>query len=52
VYITAGEWDLVLKVRGKSIEDIGMFIVDGIRRTPGIHTTRTVACFETVKDEA
>lgn len=51
VYIVSGEWDVLIKVRGKSIEAIGTLIVDQIRNTPGIAKTHTVACFEVVKDE-
>lgn len=51
VYIVSGEWDMILKVRGKTIEDIGGMIIDRIRKTPGIAKTYTVACFEVAKDE-
>ena len=51
VYVVSGEWDLLIKVRGKSIEHIGTLIVDGIRKIPGIAKTHTIACFEVVKDE-
>jgi DNA-binding Lrp family transcriptional regulator len=51
VYIISGEWDLLFKVRGKSIEDIGTLILDRIRNTPGIAKTYTMACFEVTKDE-
>ena len=51
VYIISGEWDLLIKVRGKSIEDIGSIILDRIRNTPGISKTYSMACFEVAKDE-
>jgi len=51
VYIISGEWDLLIKVRGKSIEDIGTLILDRIRNTPGIAKTFTMACFEIAKEE-
>ena len=51
VYIISGEWDLLIKVRGKSIEDIGTLILDRIRNTPGVAKTYTMACFEVAKDE-
>lgn len=51
VYIISGEWDLLIKVRGKNIEDIGMQIVEKIRKSPGIFKTHTVSCFDTVFDE-
>lgn len=51
VYIVSGEWDLLIKIRGHSIEDIGTIILDRIRNTPGIAKTYTMACFEVAKDE-
>lgn len=51
VYIISGEWDLLIKVRGKNIEDIGKTILERIRTTPGVFKTYTMACFEVAKDE-
>jgi DNA-binding Lrp family transcriptional regulator len=51
VYIVSGEWDLLVKVRGKNIEDIGNIILERIRTTPGVFKTYTMACFEVSKDE-
>jgi DNA-binding Lrp family transcriptional regulator len=51
VYIVSGEWDLLVKVRGKTIEDIGNIILERIRATPGVFKTYTMACFEVAKDE-
>jgi DNA-binding Lrp family transcriptional regulator len=51
VYIVSGEWDLLIKVRGRTIEDIGNLILDRIRGTPGVFKTYTMACFDVAKDE-
>ncbi|MBU1197186.1 Lrp/AsnC family transcriptional regulator [Candidatus Micrarchaeota archaeon] len=51
VHILAGEWDLLLKVRGSSIEDIGGLVVDRIRKMDGVGRTETIPCFTTVKEE-
>jgi Lrp/AsnC family transcriptional regulator, leucine-responsive regulatory protein len=51
VHILAGDWDMLLKVRAKSIEDIGKLVVDKLREIEGIGKTVTIACFETAKDE-
>lgn len=50
VDIISGEWDLLLKVRARTIEDVGVLIVDKIRKIPGVYKTYTMACFETVKE--
>lgn len=51
VFVVSGDWDLLLKIRGKSIEHIGTVIIDQIRKIPGIQKTHSIACFETVKDD-
>ena len=51
VHIISGEYDLLLKVRGKSLEDIGKLVVDKLRQLKGVGKTLTFACFETVKEE-
>jgi Lrp/AsnC family leucine-responsive transcriptional regulator len=51
VHIISGEYDLLLKVRGKTLEDIGVLVVDKLRQFKGVGRTLTFACFETVKEE-
>ncbi|KYK24334.1 transcriptional regulator [Thermoplasmatales archaeon SM1-50] len=51
VHIISGEYDLLLKVRGKTMEDIGTLVVDKLRQVKGVGRTLTFACFETVKEE-
>ena len=51
VHIISGEYDLLLKVRGISLGDIGKLVVDKIRNLKGVGRTLTFACFETVKIE-
>ena len=51
VYIISGEWDMLIKIRGKSIEDIGTTILDRIRGVKGVLKTYTMSCFEVVREE-
>ncbi|MEW5955883.1 MAG: Lrp/AsnC family transcriptional regulator [Candidatus Micrarchaeota archaeon] len=51
VHLISGEWDLLLKVRGKSMEELGSLVIDNLRAVPGIAKTLTIACFKTVKEE-
>ncbi len=51
VHIIAGEWDLLVKVRGRTVEDIGNFVVDELRNVEGVEKTLTNVVFETVLDE-
>lgn len=51
IHIISGEYDLLLKVRGKSLEEIGKLVVDKLRQLNGVGRTVSCACFETVKEE-
>lgn len=51
VHIISGEYDLLLKVRGTTLEEIGTLVVDRLRMLKGVNRTVTFACFETVKEE-
>lgn len=50
VHVIAGEWDMLLKVRGESLEAIGRLVVEKLREVPGVASTTTLPCFFTVKE--
>ncbi len=49
VQIISGQWDFLVKVRAASINDVGMLVIDAIRKVEGVNQTLTMAVFETVK---
>ncbi|MEM0078362.1 MAG: Lrp/AsnC family transcriptional regulator [Thermoplasmata archaeon] len=51
VHIIAGEWDLIVKVRGSSVEEIGELVVENLRNIEGVEKTMTIVVFETVLDK-
>jgi len=51
VHLISGEHDILLKVRGASMERIGDLVIDKIRQMDGVGRTLTCTCFATVKDE-
>ncbi len=51
VHIIAGEWDILAKVRGKSLGAIGSMVVDRMRGIPGVSKTLTFPVFFTTKEE-
>ncbi len=51
VHIITGEYDLLIKVRGRTMEEIGKLVVDKLRTLPGVKATHTSACFETIKED-
>ncbi|MGQ9587186.1 MAG: Lrp/AsnC family transcriptional regulator [Thermoplasmata archaeon] len=50
VHMISGEYDMILKVRGSSMEEIGKLVIDRLRDIKGVSRTLTCACFTTVKE--
>lgn len=50
VHMISGEYDMLLKVRGASMEEIGRLVIDRLREVKGVARTLTCAVFTTVKD--
>lgn len=50
VHLISGEYDMLLKVRGASMEDIGGLVVDRLREVKGVARTLTCASFSTVRE--
>jgi len=51
VDLISGEWDILLKVRGASMEQIGALVIDRLRAMKGVGKTMTCVSFATVKEE-
>ena len=49
VHIISGEYDLLVKIRGKSVEDVGDAVVDRMHAVPGVFRTLTVTSFREIK---
>ena len=41
-HIIYGEWDLILKIEAKNIEDITAFVVDKLRKVDAVKLTSTM----------
>ena len=50
VIVISGEWDIALKVRAGSVEEIGTLVVDRLRMMKGIEKTQTCVAFQTIKE--
>lgn len=51
VSVISGEWDILLKTRTSSVEEIGRMVIDTLRSMPGIQKTETCVCFQSIKEE-
>lgn len=49
VDMISGEWDIILRVRGASLEAIGAMVVDKLRTIPAIARTLTLPSFHGVE---
>ncbi|MDO8340016.1 MAG: Lrp/AsnC family transcriptional regulator [Candidatus Burarchaeum sp.] len=47
VNIISGDYDMLVKVRGASIEDIGRLVVQKVREMKGVGKATTMACYHT-----
>ncbi|MCD6235943.1 MAG: Lrp/AsnC family transcriptional regulator [Thaumarchaeota archaeon] len=50
-HLISGEWDILLKVRGSSMKEIGELVIDKIRAMHGVAKTLTCAVFYTAKED-
>ncbi len=50
VHIITGDWDVLIKVKGESVDSIGKFVIDKLRTVEGIEKTLTCMVFETLKE--
>jgi len=50
VHLISGEYDILLHIRGSSMEEIGKLVIDRLREVKGVSRSLTCACFTTVKE--
>jgi DNA-binding Lrp family transcriptional regulator len=50
VSVVSGEWDILLKIRAGSVEEIGGMVVDRLRAIRGVEKTETCVAFQTIKE--
>jgi DNA-binding Lrp family transcriptional regulator len=50
VSVISGDWDILLKVRTSSVEEIGKLVIDRLRSMKGVEETQTCASFQTIKE--
>lgn len=51
VHVVAGQWDIILKARGGSLQEIGELVVNHLRQIPGVGQTVTSGSFFVIKEE-
>jgi len=51
VHLISGEWDILVKVRGSSMKEIGELVIERIRTMDGVARTLTCTVFYTAKED-
>jgi Lrp/AsnC family leucine-responsive transcriptional regulator len=51
VHLITGEWDILLKVRGSSIKEIGDLVIDKLRGMRGVAKTLTCVAVHSAKED-
>jgi DNA-binding Lrp family transcriptional regulator len=51
VHLISGEFDLLVKIRSKSLKTIGSLVIERLRSMPWVEKTMTNTCFETILEE-
>jgi Lrp/AsnC family transcriptional regulator, leucine-responsive regulatory protein len=50
VHIITGDWDFLIKIKEKDVNEVGKFVVDKLRTVPGVSKTLTIMVFDSVKE--
>lgn len=51
VHIITGDWDMILKVKVRDVNELGQFIVDKLRKVVGVEKTLTSVSLESIKED-
>ncbi len=49
-HIVTGNWDIILKVRVRDVDELGKFVVDKLRMIEGVEKTLTCVILDTAKE--
>jgi len=50
VHIITGDWDLLIKLKGKDVDELSSFVMNDLRTMDGVEKTLTCIVFETAKE--
>jgi len=49
-HLISGDWDILIKVKGKDVDEIGKFVVDKLRKLEGVEKTLSCMVYGTAKE--
>lgn len=50
VHIITGDWDMLIKIKCKDVEEVGKFVVERLRKVEGIEKTLSCLVFKAIKE--
>lgn len=50
LHIITGDWDMLIKVKAKDVDEIGKFVVDKLRKIEGIEKTLSCMVYDAIKE--
>ena len=50
VHVISGDWDIIAKARGETIQSVGELVLDKIRNVKGVERTLTCTSFAAIKE--
>ena len=50
LHVITGDWDILIKVKAKDVDDVGKFVVDKLRKIEGIGKTLSCMVYDAVKE--
>jgi len=50
LHLITGDWDILIKIKAKDVDDIGKFVVDRLRKVEGIEKTWSCMVYDAVKE--
>jgi len=50
IHVITGDWDILIKVKAKDVDDVGKFVVDKLRKIEGIEKTLSCMVYDAVKE--
>ncbi|QLJ52773.1 MAG: Transcriptional regulator, AsnC family [Candidatus Fermentimicrarchaeum limneticum] len=51
VHTVSGDWDLIIKVKFKGVQQLGKFVNESVRTIPGIDKTMTMVSIDEIKED-
>jgi DNA-binding Lrp family transcriptional regulator len=50
LHVITGDWDMMIKVKAKDVDDVGKFVIDKLRKIEGIEKTLSCMVYDAVKE--